>query len=274
MLVIEALLLLVCGVLLWRRTLSRRMGGSVLLALAAISYFGGFLLRSSGDGLQHIELPAYFDTTTVTLPDGRRLALAMSLQRVQRFGAGGAFELGWFVNGAAVMPSGALSLGLTAADKIVIASGRTRQVEIYNTDGLRDGGTVPFTRPVTGSAGVPPIMLPGSFVIDGVTLVNPVRAGNPRLGWATVLPGLFLHSWFAGALVWAGLNLLLPVKAATPRHYPKTQWTAYADTAADEDQVSAWEMGGNLVRMFLGIVLAILVFIVVIAVPTIRLVAG
>jgi hypothetical protein len=274
MLVIEALLLLVCGVLLWRQTLSRRIGGGVLLVLAAVSYFGGFLIRSSGDRLQHVELPAYFDTATITLPDGRRFALAMSLQRVQRYGADGAFELGWFVNEAAAMPTGGLSLGLTTADMIVIASSRTRQAEIYNADGQRKGGTKPFSRAVTGGSGVPPIMLPGSFAIDGVTLVNPVRAGNPRLGWATVLPGLFLHSWFTGALFWAGLNLLLPVKAMMPRQYPKTEWRAYSETPADEIQVSAWEMGGNLVRMFLAIVLAILVFIVVIAVPTIRLVAG
>jgi hypothetical protein len=175
MLVIEALLLVVCGALIWQQSLSRRVAGGILMALAGISYFGAALLRLSGDGLRQVELPAYFDTASITTPDGRRFALAMSLQRVQRYSVDGAFELGWFVNEAGVVPAGGLSLGLTAASQIVTASSRTGQVEIYSADGLRDGGTKPFTRASSGTR-AQPIMLPGGFLIDGVMLVNPVRA--------------------------------------------------------------------------------------------------
>jgi hypothetical protein len=288
MLLVETLLLFACLTLAYRQTVPRQLAGAVLMAVAAISYFGGALLRAAGDGLQHVELPAYFDTTTIMLPDGRRFAFIASLQRVQRYGSDGVFERGWFVNGPAIVPSGGLSLGLTAADRVVIASKRTGFAEIYSADGFRDGGTQPYRR-IGSGAGMPPLMLPGSFAVEGVTLVPPVRVSNPRLGWTTILPGLFLHSWAAGAWFWAALNLLLsakmtaravpPPKSPAPLPFQKPVWRH--DAAAHdleqhdpEEQVSAWAMGGALALMFATILITVLLFIVVIAVPTVGLVAG
>lgn len=278
MLILEVLLLTACVVLARRQSVSRRLAGTVVLALAAISGVGGLVLKSSGDRLDHVELPAYFQTTTIELPDGRRIAYVRSLQRLQRYSSDGTFERGWFVNADANILAGGHSLGLTIHDQIIIASDRFKQAEIYAADGRLDGDKRPFQR-IGKGGGVSAVMLPGSFVIDGVTLVNPARTGNPRLSWNTVLPSLLLHSWTAWALFWLGLNLVRPSKsqARTIRAFkpPLTPpWRPHQPTTRRENEVSAWAMARSLASMFAVIVLAVLVFIVVIAVPTIRLLAA
>jgi hypothetical protein len=276
MLILEVLLLTACIVLALRQSVSRRLAGFVLLALAAVSGFGDLVLKSAGDSLQHVELPAYFQTTTIELPDARRIAFARSLQRVQRYSSDGTFERGWFVNADGGMLAGGYSLGVTADDRIVLASDRLKQAELYTVDGRLDGGNRPFRR-IGKGAGVPAVMPPGSFLIDGVSLMAPVRTGNPRLGWSTVLPSLFLHSWTGWALFWFGLNLMRPTKSLALRISASTlkpQARAHQEPTDRENDVSAWAMGGSVASMFALIVLAILVFIVVIAVPTVRLLAA
>jgi disulfide bond formation protein DsbB len=284
MLILESLLLMACVVLAWQRNLSRRVAGGVLMGLAAISSFGGTLLRSSSESLQFTELPAYFDTTSIILRDGQRFAFNPQLQRVQRYSPDGTFELGWFVHNAAGVLSGGLSLGLTANDQIVIASKQTMLADIYSADGLLERRALAFQRIGSGTS-APAIMLPVTFKIDGLSLVHPVRARNPSLGWRTLLPGLFLHSWVAWLLCWAGLNLILPTKntaknlgtkTSAPASIPKTEWKSYTDTPHNhEDQVSPWEMGGHLACMFAVIILATLAFVVVATpAPALRLLAG
>jgi hypothetical protein len=276
MLIIELVLLVSCVVLLWRPTLSRRAAGGILLGLAAISFFGDALLRAGGDDLRDVELPASFNTTTITATDGRRIALVPSLGRVQRYSEEGVFERGWFIVGDTLLSAKKLSLGLTTAGQIVIASDRTRSADVYTADGRQVGANWPYQR--TGKSTVAPaLMTPDQFVIDGLTLVSPQRVGNSRLGWGTILPALFLHSWCASALAWVALKLLWPGKSAVPARLLSSGqplWRSHTETTPPEDQVSAWAMGGNLARMFVMIVLAILVFVVAIAVPFVRLVAG
>lgn len=276
MLILEALLLTACVVLARRQSVSRALAGYALLALAALSGLSGVILKSSGDGLAQVELPAYFQTTTIILADDRRIAFLRSLHRVQRYSADGSFEGGWFITGDAGMLAGAHSLGLTADDKIIIASDRLKQAEIYTVEGR----LVAEKRPVQRvGAGAPKVILPDSFLIDGVALVVPVRTDNPRLGWTTVLPSVSLHSWTAWALFWLGLNMLRPTKPQTPTVAAiappfKRPSRLYDDPPDREIQVSAWAMSGNLASMFALIVLAVLVFIVVVAVPTVRLLAA
>ena len=233
MLFLEVALVLTCLALLWRPTVSRRIAGAILIVLAGISASAGFVVRSSGDVGPLTELPATFDTTAITLPDGRRFALTQGLQRLQRYAADGGFELGWFVGAPAILASGGLSLGLTTDDRIVVASKQTLQVEVFDVDGLLER-RAPYHRLGPGHS-VPPIMLPGNFAVEGVALVNPVRAGNPALGWLTLLPALFLHKVTTGMLFGCGLHLLLaPRRRPAAKPFPTTQWRAYVETPHDQ----------------------------------------
>ena len=67
-----------------------------LMVFGVIGFLGTAGLPAAGSWLNNVELPVFFETTTITLPDGGRLTATMPTSRVQRYGSDGRFRTGWF----------------------------------------------------------------------------------------------------------------------------------------------------------------------------------
>jgi hypothetical protein len=52
-----------------------------LMAFGLLGFIGTFFVPYAGTWLEHVELPAFFDTSTIALPDGGRLTATMPSQR-------------------------------------------------------------------------------------------------------------------------------------------------------------------------------------------------
>ncbi len=118
-----------------------------LVVLGVFGYCGTVCLHLAGSWADRIELPVFFETTTIALPDGGRLTATSYSHRVQRYGADGRFRTGWFVRAE----GGHFAIGLTANGAIAVYSAskldRTRQVFLlFDLDGQPLGHQASFTR--------------------------------------------------------------------------------------------------------------------------------
>ena len=154
-----------------------------LFALGALGFVTPpAILPAAGNLLDGVELPAYFHTTTILGPNGKRFALTSHLSRVQRYDRAGRFERGWFVNSG----GGLVEIRLTTDGKIAVASWRPRQVELFNADGSSAGSPRRFSMETT-KAMCPANTILCLYLVAGMTVQNPTPADNPSLRWNTVL---------------------------------------------------------------------------------------
>src|SRR5262245_36635293 len=152
-----------------------KLFSGVLLAVGALGWFAPLLLPAAGNRLQHVELPAFYETATIVGPAGRTFALTQHLSRLQRYDLAGHFEAGWFVNSA----GGKVSIGVTTDGKIAVAAVRTRRVEFFNPDGSPAGPSKPFTtEPKNLMSGY---LQPAEYRVDGVAFEAPTVAKNPSV---------------------------------------------------------------------------------------------
>ena len=93
-----------------------------LIGLGTLGFFGAFMLPATGTWLQDVELPPFFETTSIIGPGGRTFAATIPLSRIQRYDGDGRFETGWFVHSA----GGRFAIGLTADGRIAVAAFRTK----------------------------------------------------------------------------------------------------------------------------------------------------
>ncbi|MFG1343553.1 hypothetical protein V5F59_01545 [Xanthobacter autotrophicus DSM 431] len=173
----------------WRDALRLMRAGhgvaAVLTVLGALGFFGGFLLPNLGSLLDHVELPAFFFTTTIAGPDHSMVALTGAFGRVQRYDMDGNFRAGWFAHTGGA--SGAL--GMTTDGAIAVASTRTKEIELFHPDGAPAAAPRPFSWTGTQE---PRVLWPSAVKVDGVTLAQPVELANPPLH---VLPVLLVPFW-------------------------------------------------------------------------------
>lgn len=143
-----------------------------LMGLGALGLFGSAFLPAAGAWLQHVELPPFYETTSIVGPKGQIFAATTPLARIQRYYINGDFETGWFVNSA----GGIFAIGLTQTGQIAVAAARTNQVEFFNADGSPAGPRRSFT---SLGGGMDRILRPSNCSVEGVTFVDPVQAENP-----------------------------------------------------------------------------------------------
>jgi hypothetical protein len=108
----------------------------ILFWTGIIGFVGAFFLPRVGARLAHVELPAFFETTTIRLPDGGFLRATLPTQRLQRYDRDGHFIAGWFVEAA----GGHFMTGLTTDGNVAICTARGRHLDVYDLDGTRVGG--------------------------------------------------------------------------------------------------------------------------------------
>src|SRR5262244_2120168 len=65
-----------------------------LIGLGALGFFGASLLPATGTWLRYVELPPFFQTTTIVGPGDRTFTATIPLARVQRYDSNGRFEDG------------------------------------------------------------------------------------------------------------------------------------------------------------------------------------
>jgi hypothetical protein len=56
-----------------------RRVGQALIVVGVLGFFGAFCLSYAGTWLDSVELPIFFQTNTIALPDGGRLTATMPL---------------------------------------------------------------------------------------------------------------------------------------------------------------------------------------------------
>ena len=172
----------------------------VLQALIAIGVFG-FLATSTlpfaGTWLKRIELPTFFETSTIALPDGGRLTATMPTQRVQRYSSDGRFLTGWFVHAN----GGHFAIGLTRDGKVAVCTGPGRQISIFEPDGTPVGDPRPC---IHAPREVPKILQPADFPLGEVALQPAVRAERPMASLSAVLLVPFWHPFVAWSMALVG----------------------------------------------------------------------
>ena len=106
-----------------------------LIGLGALGFSGASLLQATGTWLRYVELPPFFQTTTIVGPGDRTFTATIPLARIQRYDSNGRFEDGWFVDSV----GGIFAIGLTEDGRIAVAAARTKRVEFFNPDGSSAG---------------------------------------------------------------------------------------------------------------------------------------
>lgn len=180
---------------------------AILLALGSLGFFGPFLLAATGDLLNHVELPAFFDTKAIAGPDSTTITASMPLARIQRYDRDGHFLNGWFANNG----GGQFALGLTREGAIALASRRTKEVEFFNPDGSVAAPPRPFTG---GGEPMQGLLWPGTLSLKGVVFAQPVQVAGPPPHLLTVVLFPFWHpllAWVLGGMgmicVWRSRKL-------------------------------------------------------------------
>jgi hypothetical protein len=108
-----------------------RRVAQALTVFGLIGFLGTACLPAAGSWLNNVELPVFFETTTITLPDGGRVTATMPTSRVQRYGSDGRFRTGWFVNAN----GGHFAIGRTADGLVAVCTFRGHQIFVFDLDG-------------------------------------------------------------------------------------------------------------------------------------------
>ncbi len=181
-------------------TLLRRIG-QALAVVGTVGFFGAFCLPLAGRSLSHVELPTFFETTTIAMPDGGRLTATMPTQRVQRYDADGRFQLGWFVAAS----GGSFAIGLTEDRDVAICTGRGRSLLLYD----RDGALVENRRACFADGrSMPSILQPSELVLAGSPLQRVFLAEPPVPSLTARLLVPLWHPFVAWAFGLAGAIIL------------------------------------------------------------------
>jgi hypothetical protein len=180
-----------------------------LVVAGVLGFFGTFLLPYAGTWLERVELPTFFETSTIILPDGGRLTATMPTQRVQRYSSDGRFRTGWFVDAK----GGHFAIGLTSDGKIAVCTGRGRQIFLFELDGRPAGDPrACFTAPRE----VPKILQPADFPLGEINLQPAVSTKRPDASLVAILLVPFWHPFvdcFIAAIGFLGLKGLAAQKA-------------------------------------------------------------
>jgi hypothetical protein len=173
-----------------------------LMAIGVAGFVGAFSIPYAGTWLDHFELPAFFETNTIALPDGGRLAATMPLQRVQRYGKDGRFRNGWFVKAH----GGHFGIGLTSDGRAVVCTGRGRQILVFELDGQSVGDPRPCFRVPRE---VPKILQPTDFPHGDLNLQRAIPVDPPSPSLVSILLVPLWHpfvAWFMALVGYVALR--------------------------------------------------------------------
>jgi hypothetical protein len=153
--------------------------------------------------LDRVELPTFFETYTIGLPDGGRLTATVPAQRVQRYGSDGRFRTGWFVDGK----GGSFAIGLTSDGRIAICTARTHEMFFFDPDGRRLGHQA-CPGPSVGLASEVHILRPADFPVDEVHLQPAASVERPNASLVPILLVPFWHPFAAWLMLFIGIIAL------------------------------------------------------------------
>lgn len=169
-----------------------------LVGLGALGFFGAALLPTTGVWLRSVELPPFFETSSIVGPEGRTFTATIPLARIQRYDGNGHFETGWFVDSA----GGAFSIGMTVDGRIAVAAARTKRVEFFNPDGSSVGPPRPF---ISSGGLTNGVLRPSNGWIEGVAIADPIQVRNPGVHWSTLMLFPLWNPFVAWLLVVLGM---------------------------------------------------------------------
>jgi hypothetical protein len=177
-----------------------------LIVVGVLGFVGQFLLPNAGTWLERVELPTFFETTTIALPDGGRMTATMPTARVQRYGSDGHFQTGWFVNAK----GGHFAIGLTSDGRVAVCTGRGRQIFFFQLDGQPVGDPRAC---ITAPRQIPKILQPADFPLGEVNLQQAVSAERPNASLVAILLVPFWHpfvAWLIAVVGYLGLRISRP----------------------------------------------------------------
>jgi hypothetical protein len=177
-----------------------RRAAQALVLVGALGFFGAFYLPHAGMRLDSVELPTFFETSTIALPDGGRLTGTMPIQRVQRYGVDGSFRNGWFVDAK----GGHFAIGLTSDGKVAVCTGRGREIFLFELDGRPVGHQACFRAP----RAIPKLLQPSDFPLGEIDLQPAVSAERPRASLVAILLVPFWHPFVSWSLALVGFLVL------------------------------------------------------------------
>jgi len=163
-----------------------------------LGFFGAFCLPYAGASLDGVELPTFFETTTIGLPDGGRLTATMPTQRVQHYGNDGRFQNGWFVRAK----GGRFAIGLTNDSKVAICTGRGREFFLFDLDGRLVGQQPCFRAPKE----IPQILQPSDFPAGNLRPASPAERPHASVGAILLVP--LWHPFVAWGIVLVGFLVM------------------------------------------------------------------
>jgi hypothetical protein len=181
--------------------------GQALVCIGTVGFLGTFCLPFAGSWLDSVELPIFFETSTIALPDGGRLTATMPTQRVQHYDGDGHFRNGWFVPAK----GGHFAIGLTNDGKVAICSARGREFFLFDLDGRLLGQQPCFSAPRE----IPPIMQPADFPATNLAPVSPAARPNASLVAILLVP--FWHPFVAWAIGLIGVLLSRAGRPTAPQ---------------------------------------------------------
>jgi hypothetical protein len=175
----------------------QRRALQALVVFGVLGFLGASLLPYAGTWLARVELPTFFETSTIALPDGGRMTATMPTQRVQRYGSDGHFQTGWFVDAK----GGHFAIGLTTDGRVAVCTGRGRQIFFFELDGQPVGDPrACFSAPRE----VPKILQPADFPLGDVNLQPAVSAERPTASLVAILLVPFWHPFVAWLIALVG----------------------------------------------------------------------
>src|SRR4051812_21393145 len=156
--------------------------GPALVVIGMAGFFGAMLLPTAGHWLDGVDLPTFYETTTIAVPGGGSLTATMPTQRVQSYGSDGRFRNGWFVDAK----GGRFAIGLTTDNKVAVCTGRGRQFLLYDFEGQLVGGQACFREPQE----IPNnrILQPADFPTGNLQPVFPDPRPSPSLSAILLVP--------------------------------------------------------------------------------------
>ena len=158
---------------------------------------GASVLPAAGAWLNADELPTFFETTTIGLPNGERLTATLPTQRLQHYGKTGQFINGWF----AEAQGGNFGICLGIDNTIVVCTGRGGILLTYDLSGAQASAPRHYNK----VGNVPVILQPSDFSDESVSLQPGIAVSTPNASWLTFVLVPLWHPFVAWALIAMGL---------------------------------------------------------------------
>lgn len=198
---LELLACLMLSICLWALWKGEYVSGTLLL-LGTLGFVGApILLPQTGSLFQRIELPNYFQTTTIVGRNDHLFSLNEPLQRIQRYSSDGVFEKGWFIDNA----GGPARIGLTKANQIAVYASRRKKIFLFDLSGTK-WNEIEANPKWSDSR----LLKPTDFQLQGIELIKAKAVTNPSSSWLAFLLFPLWHPVAGWLLLCIAILLKMP----------------------------------------------------------------